>query len=100
MVTGAFSYSGGAIARHLQRAGRQVRTLTGHPERGSDRDDIEVRPLDFDDPVALTASLEGATTLYNTYWVRFAHNRIDHDLAVANSRSLFHAARRAGGSWR
>ena len=50
VVTGAFSYSGRAIARHLQHAGRQVRTLTGHPERvPATRDDIEVRPLDFDD---------------------------------------------------
>jgi uncharacterized protein YbjT (DUF2867 family) len=96
VVTGAFSYSGGAIARHLQRAGRQVRTLTGHPERGADRDDIDVRPLDFDDPAALTASLAGATTLYNTYWVRFAHGAVDHALAVENSRTLFQAARRAG----
>jgi NADH dehydrogenase len=44
----------------------------------------------------LTASLEGVTTLYNTYWVRFAHQRVDHDLAVANSRALFQAAKRAG----
>jgi NADH dehydrogenase len=55
-----------------------------------------VRPLDFDDVVGLTATLEGATTLYNTYWVRFPHGEDDHDRAVANSRALFHAARRAG----
>ena len=41
-------------------------------------------------------SLQGATTLYNTYWVRFAHGRTDHELAVANSRTLFQAAERAG----
>ena len=33
VVTGAFSYSGGAIARRLLDAGRSVRTLTGHPDR-------------------------------------------------------------------
>ncbi len=33
VVTGAFSYSGAAIARELQAAGRRVRTLTGHPGR-------------------------------------------------------------------
>jgi len=33
VVTGAFSYSGGAIARELLAAGRRVRTLTGHPGR-------------------------------------------------------------------
>jgi uncharacterized protein YbjT (DUF2867 family) len=96
VVTGAFSYSGSAIARHLQLTGRQVRTLTSHPERGAGRSDIEVRPLDFDDPAGLSASLVGATTLYNTYWVRFAHDGVDHDLAVENSRTLFRAAQRAG----
>ncbi len=96
VVTGAFSYSGGAIARQLQAVGRRVRTLTGHPERASDASGIDVRPLDFDDPAALVESLAGATTLYNTYWVRFAHGGIDHALAVENSRTLFQAAKRAG----
>ena len=95
-VTGAFSYSGRVIARHLRQAGRRVRTLTGHPERAGDQIDIEVRPLDFDDPAGLSASLAGVTTLYNTYWVRFAHGRIDHAMAVQNSCTLFKAARRAG----
>ncbi len=96
VVTGAFSYSGKAIAEALLGAGRQVRTITGHPGRAPEGSPIEVRPLDFDNPVGLVESLAGATTLYNTYWVRFAHGRTDHDVAVANSRALFHAARRAG----
>ncbi len=49
VVTGAFSYSGSAIARALMAGGRTVRTLTGHPERAGDHPDIEARPLDFDD---------------------------------------------------
>jgi nucleoside-diphosphate-sugar epimerase len=96
VVTGAFSYSGRAIAAALTDAGRRVRTLTGHPDRAPQGSPLEVRPLDFDDQLGLVASLEGATTLYNTYWVRFAHARIDHELAVANSRTLFQAAKRAG----
>jgi uncharacterized protein YbjT (DUF2867 family) len=96
VVTGAFSYSGAAIARELQRTGRTVRTLTGHPQRAAANDAIDVRPLDFDDPLGLVESLRGATTLYNTYWVRFPRGRIDHDAAVANSRTLFYAARHAG----
>jgi NADH dehydrogenase len=36
------------------------------------------------------------TTLYNTYWVRFAHGSVTHDQAIANSGALFSAARRAG----
>lgn len=96
VVTGAFSYSGRVIAQHLQRAGREVRTVTGHPERGSHQSDVEVRALDFHDLPGLRASLEGVTTLYNTYWVRFARGRVDHTLAVENSRTLFHAACQAG----
>ena len=96
VVTGAFSYSGAAIARRLLLAGREVRTLTGHPERSSHGSEIEARPLDFDDPAGLVESLNGATTLYNTYWVRFAHGGVDHSLAVENSKTLFQAAKRAG----
>jgi NADH dehydrogenase len=95
-VTGAFSYSGSAIARRLLDSGRRVRTLTGHPERGDGRSDIEVHGLDFDDPAGLATTLRGVSTLYNTYWVRFAHGSVDHALAVDNSRALFTAARRAG----
>jgi len=96
VVTGAFSYSGSAITTALLEQGRRVRTITGHPGRAPAGTEVELRPLDFDDQLELVASLEGATTLYNTYWVRFAHRRIDHDMAVANSRTLFQAAKRAG----
>lgn len=95
-VTGAFSYSGKAISEALIHSGRTVRTLTGHPTRALEHSPIEIRPLDFDDQIGLVESLEGVTTLYNTYWVRFAHKQIDHDLAVENSRTLFQAAKRAG----
>jgi NADH dehydrogenase len=96
VVTGAFSYSGAAIARELLASGRQVRTLTGNPQRAPVGGEIEVRPLDFAKPAELTQSMRGAHTLYNTYWVRFAHGRTDHDAAVANSRALFEAAATAG----
>src|SRR5580704_3757929 len=96
VVTGAFSYSGAAIAKALIAKGRSVRTIAGHPERGMDHPRIDVRPLDFDNQIGLVESLRGATTLYNTYWVRFSHRQVDHDLAVANSRTLFLAAKRAG----
>ena len=96
VVTGAFSYSGRVIAGHLRNAGRRVRTLTAHPGRGAGQTDIEVRRLDFADRSGLVGSLTGATTLYNTYWVRFAHGGVDHARAVDNSRALFAAARDAG----
>src|SRR6266702_5612320 len=99
VVTGAFSYSGGAIARELQASGRRVRTLTGHPGRAPETRAgaaIEVRPLDFADPGGLTESLRGARTLYNTYWVRFPRGEVDHPAAVTQSRALFLAAAEAG----
>ena len=95
-VTGAFSYSGAVIAAHLLSASRRVRTLTGHPGRARAGSAVETRRLDFADPAGLETALRGVTTLYNTYWVRFAHGATNHDLAVANSATLFAAAAQAG----
>jgi uncharacterized protein YbjT (DUF2867 family) len=96
VVTGAFGYSGAAIARELRAAGHQVRTLTGHPRGGPAADGIDTRPLDFSDPEALANNLTGAHTLYCTYWVRFPHGNSTRESAVANSKVLFDAAARAG----
>jgi uncharacterized protein YbjT (DUF2867 family) len=96
VVTGAFGYSGAAIARELVAAGHRVRTLTGHPGRAPDGSQIDVRALDFADSGGLERDLRGAHTLYNTYWVRFGHGSASHATAVANSRALFAAAARAG----
>lgn len=96
VVTGAFSYSGAAISAELTGRGHRVRTLTGHPGRAPAGTGIEVRPLDFTDPAGLRDALTGAHTLFNTYWVRFAHGAVNHDVAVRNSLILFDAARDAG----
>jgi uncharacterized protein YbjT (DUF2867 family) len=96
VVTGAFSYSGAAIARDLLGHGHRVRTLTGHPGRAPSGTPIDCQPLDFSDERALSMSMAGAHTLYNTYWVRFAHGPVSHAQAVANSRVLFSAAVSAG----
>jgi uncharacterized protein YbjT (DUF2867 family) len=53
-------------------------------------------PYRFDDPLALARSLDGITTLYNTYWVRFERGSTTFAQALSNSRALFEAARRAG----
>lgn len=95
-VTGAFSYSGSAIARELLARGRRVRTLTGHPDRAPASTPIEVRPLAFTAPQTLREALTGVDTLYNTYWVRFPHGGVTFDAAVENSRRLFEAAAAAG----
>jgi uncharacterized protein YbjT (DUF2867 family) len=97
LVTGAFSYSGSHIAERLLKADGRVRTLTFHPGRPHPlQADVESFPYSFDDPVALTRSLEGVRTLYNTYWVRFDHGPASFANAIENSRMLFFAAKRAG----
>jgi uncharacterized protein YbjT (DUF2867 family) len=97
VVTGAFGYTGRYIARRLLSAGRAVRTLTGHPERPNPFGDrVSVAPYRFEDPAELTRSLIGATTLYNTYWVRFARGQISFDRAIRNTKALIKAAKEAG----
>ena len=97
LVTGAFSYSGSHIADRLLARGRGIRTLTFHPDRDHPlRDRVDARSYRFDDPAALTRSLAGIDTLYNTYWVRFDRGRASFDNAIEASRALFFAARRAG----
>lgn len=94
VVTGAFSYTGHHVARLLMERGRTVRTLTNHPPR--DQSPFETFPLRFDEPEALRRALEGADTLYNTYWVRFAHGPASFEQAVANTGRLVDAAVAAG----
>src|SRR5256714_8097498 len=97
LVTGAFSYSGARIAELLIDSGREVRTLTHHPAREHPlRARVQAAPYRFDDPAALARSLEGISTLYNTYWVRFERGGTTFANAVANSRALFEAARHPG----
>jgi uncharacterized protein YbjT (DUF2867 family) len=97
LVTGAFSYSGAQIAKRLLDSGRGVRTLTHHPDRPHPlRASVDALEYRFDDPAALARSLAGASTLYNTFWVRFDHGRTSFANAIERSRMLFYAAKRAG----
>ena len=97
VVTGAFSYTGGYVARRLIDQGVPVRTLSRRPAgRNSLGDLVEVAPLDFSDPDGLRRAMEGAGVLYNTYWMRFAHGQTTFDHAVENTRTLFEAAVGAG----
>ncbi len=97
VVTGAFSYSGKYITRRLLKMGKQVRTLTGHPSRGHPfGEQVTVFPYNFEQPEELVKSLRGATTLYNTYWIRFSHGAVTFEQAVANTQQLIQAAQEAG----
>jgi NADH dehydrogenase len=95
VVTGAFGYTGRYLSTRLRAAGRQVRTLTAHP-RPQRTAEIDVHPFHFDDRAALVASLRGADTLYNTYWVRYTHAGTTYEQGVRNSRLLVEAAAEAG----
>jgi uncharacterized protein YbjT (DUF2867 family) len=97
VITGAFSYTGKYAARMLLERGYQIRTLTFHPSRENEfADRLEVHPYNFEQPDALARSLAGASTLINTYWVRFLRGRVGFETAVRNSRILIDAARTAG----
>ncbi len=77
--------------------GKEVRTLTGHPDRANPFGDmVKAYPFNFGKPDELVESLRGASTLFNTYWIRFPRGEMTYDLAVENTRTLIHAAEKAG----
>ena len=97
VITGAFSYTGKYATRILLSRGYQICTLTYHPERPNGFGDrVTAFPYNFDRPDELRRSLEGASTLINTYWVRFPHGGSTFETAVLNSRTLIQAAKDAG----
>ncbi|HZS50165.1 MAG TPA: NAD(P)H-binding protein [Bryobacterales bacterium] len=97
VVTGAFGYTGKYITARLLAMGRAVRTLTAHPDRLNPfGGKVSVAPFHFEVAGKLAASLQGADTLYNTYWVRFSHGKVTFDQAVRNTRKLIEAAGTAG----
>jgi len=94
VVTGAFSYTGRAIAELLLARGRRVRTLSRSP--GPAGSPVEFASLQFADETALTESLRGAETVYNTYWIRFPRGDSTFERAVENTRTLLRCAAAAG----
>jgi len=97
VVTGAFGYIGKYITRHLLGQGGQVRTITTHPDKPNPfGETVPAFPYNFDKPDQLIASLRGASTLYNTYWIRFNHGGATFEQAVQNTATLFKCAKEAG----
>jgi uncharacterized protein YbjT (DUF2867 family) len=96
VVTGAFSFTGRYVAARLLELGREVRTLTRHPQSASPFGArVEAFPLDFD-LETLTERLRGADTLYNTYWIRSPRGSLPFDRVLNNTATLLSAAREAG----
>ena len=97
VITGAFSYTGKYATRILLDRGYRIRTLTYHPERENPfGDNVQVFSYNFGNSERLTESLRGASTLINTYWVRFPHGKSTFEGAVRNTRTLIRAAKDAG----
>jgi uncharacterized protein YbjT (DUF2867 family) len=97
VVTGAFGYIGKHITRHLLQHGEQVRTITTHPGKPNPFGNaVQAFPYNFDTPNQLIASLRGASTLYNTYWIRFSYGGATFEQAVRNTATLFECAKEAG----
>jgi uncharacterized protein YbjT (DUF2867 family) len=96
VVTGAFSFTGRYVAGRLLELGREVRTLTRHPQSASPFGPrVEAFPLDFDHDT-LIERLRGADTLYNTYWIRSPRGTVTFDRILDNTATLLSAAREAG----
>ena len=94
IVTGAYGYMGKYITRRLLAQGKQVKTLTNHPDRSNEfGDKVQPLPFNFDRYDDLVASLQGAATLYNTYWVRFNYGATRFDQGIENTLTLFRAAK-------
>lgn len=97
VVTGGFGYIGKYITRRLLAEGKNVKTLTNHPEcPDCFNKQVCVAPLNFDDFDSLAHFLVGARVLFNTYWVRFEHGGKTFAQAVANTKKLIRAAEHAG----
>jgi len=97
VVTGAFGYTGKYITRRLLARGKDVLTLTGRsgqPNPFGER--VTAVPYKFEHPGELAKSMQGATTLFNTYWVRFPYGQTNYDQAVKNTLALIRAAEEAG----
>ena len=96
-VTGAFGFTGRALAERLLDAGHEVITLTRRSGAGDPlASRINVRPFDASRPADLATALAGVDTLYNTYWLRFPRGGATFEGAVAQSATLLAAAREAG----
>ena len=97
VITGAFGYTGKSATHILLERGYSVRTLTNHPER-TNPFGVRVPAFlySFEKPEDLRRNLAGASTLINTYWVRFPLGNTNYETAVRNTRILIQAARDAG----
>lgn len=97
VVTGAFGYIGKYIAKALLERSRIVCTITTHPNKPNPfGPTVKAFSYSFNDRDALTQTLHGADTLYNTYWIRFPFDGLTYEQALENTNTLFRCAKEAG----
>jgi NADH dehydrogenase len=86
------------MARRLLDLRHDVITLTNSPHRANPfGESIRALPYNFSEPKELEKALRGTDVLINTYWVRFDNPpHFTFAQAIANSKVLFDAAKRAG----
>jgi uncharacterized protein YbjT (DUF2867 family) len=97
-VTGAYGFSGRYIARRLLDSGHEVITLTNSPDRKNPFGKrVQAFRYNFSRPAELEESLRDVDILINNYWVRFDNPpQFTFVKAIANSKVLLDAAKRAG----
>jgi len=97
VVTGSFGYIGKYITRKLLELGEEVKTITTHPDKPNPFGNaVKAFAYKFDNPKELTKSLQGAETLYNTYWIRFEYDNQTYQQTIKNTITLFNCAKEAG----
>jgi NADH dehydrogenase len=94
VITGAYSYTGSAVAQELLRRNWQVHTLTNRT-RPPDCETISAAPLRFDRE-HIQRELTGADLFINTYWIRLPWKGQTFDSAVDNSKLLLGTAKDTG----
>jgi dihydroflavonol-4-reductase len=101
LVTGATGFVGGAVARALVRAGRDVRVLARPDADLRNLEGLNVERLagDLRDPASLRKALEGCGHLYHVaaHYALWAKDpAIFYDINVTGTRNLLEAAHAAG----
>ncbi len=97
VVTGSFTFIGRYITQQLLSQNKQVKTLTNHPNKSHPfGKEIQAYPYNFEQPEKLIKTLQGAETLYNHYWIRFEYGEQTFEKALANTKTLFDCAVKAG----
>ena len=98
VVTGAFGYIGRYISMALLEKGRSVCTITTHPNKPNPfGTDVKAFSYNFDDADKLARTLEGADTLYNTYWIQFPFHGQTYESAVGEHSNVISVCQASWG---